>query len=229
MGKTQFSLHLSNPKNYLSFAYNLFSVMHSSEQEEIDYIKHLREDDEKGMKLIFDQFYKYMVVTACNILGDDHKARDIAQDVLFEFWKKRDRFEVNTSLKSYLRRAVVNRSISEIRSRKKVELGEIAPDGPKTVLESSIQKSLEAEDLQLIINKAIDSLPPACRRVFALSRFEDMSHKEIAAKLEISVKTIENQITKALKVIRAATNQYRIHSAWLSLLLVIEYWMDIFK
>ena len=199
--------------------------MQSAQPEEHEWLQLLRQDDEKGMQLIFDRYYKYLVVTACNVLGDDHKARDLVQDVFFEFWKKRETLELTTSLKAYLRRAVVNRSISEIRKRKRVELSDSPGEEGTIQREASALQELEAEDLQRVINRAIDTLPAGCRRVFALSRFENLSHKEIAAKLDISVKTIENQITKALKVLRVATQRYGVKAIVGGLLVWIEYFL----
>jgi RNA polymerase sigma-70 factor (ECF subfamily) len=70
--------------------------------------------------------------------------------------------------------------------------------------QSSVQENMEGQELETYINKAIDQLPEKCRMVFVLSRFEQLSYKEVAAKLGISTKTVENQISKALKHLRTA-------------------------
>jgi len=176
--------------------------------EEKDWLELLRKDDERGMQLIFERYYKYLVVTAYNIQDDDNRAKDIAQDVLFEFWKKRESLEITTSLKAYLRRAVLNKSIDEIRSRKRLVFDDKIMEQQMDTAEATTNVSLEQQDLKHLITSAIESLPERCKLVFRLSRFEDMSHKEIAAQLNISTKTIENQITKALKQIRAQLAQY---------------------
>ena len=69
-------------------------------------------------------------------------------------------------------------------------------------------EKLEAAELQSVIDQAVDQLPERCRLVFVLSRFEQMSHKEIANQLDISPKTVENQITKALKILRETLGPY---------------------
>lgn len=167
----------------------------------------LRDDDEKGLRLIFDQYHKYLVVTAYNVLKDDARAKDLVQDVLFDLWKKRDELKLVGSLKSYLRRAVVNRCIDDLRSKKRLGQTEEITDFNQPSELASAQEKLEGADLQTVINQAIDSLPERCRAVFALSRFEELSHKEISEKLGISTKTIENQMTKALKILRAAVER----------------------
>jgi len=106
-------------------------------------------------------------------------------------------------MKPYLRRSVYNKSIDEIRRKSRqggwtAEINDI--DHPKEP--SSVVEDLEATELQVKINEVIASLPDRCRTIFCLSRLENLSHKEIASQLDISTKTIENQITKALKIMR---------------------------
>ena len=124
-----------------------------------------------------------------------------------KFWRKREKIVITTSLKAYLRRAAVNKTLNYIRDQK------VKPDGEDRLppLESksvSINQQLEAAELKILIDRSIDQLPKRCRLVFVLSRFEDMSYQEIADKLDISIKTVENQISKALKYLRASLGPY---------------------
>jgi RNA polymerase sigma-70 factor (ECF subfamily) len=136
-----------------------------------------------------------------NITGDDHLARDLAQDVFFEIWKKRETIQITSSLKSYLRRAVVNRSLNAIKAKRlDYNAPEKLPEKPHSY--ENAQEILEAQDLENLIHQTIDSLPEKCRMVFVLCRIEGFSHKEVSGKLGISPKTIENQMTKALKILR---------------------------
>jgi len=169
----------------------------------------LKKDDDAGLKSIFDRYYKYLVVTAFKVLNDDTQARDIVQDVFFDFWKKRHQLDINISLKAYLRRAVVNRCIDYLRSKKRIGISAEITEYNQPTDSFSIQHTLETNDLQAALQAAIDSMPERCREVFSLSRFEDLSHKQIAEKLNISTKTIENQMTKALKILRIALEKYR--------------------
>lgn len=189
--------------------------MEFDKTEDKDWLEKLQQDDEKGLQLIFDRYYKYLVVTAFKVLNDDHQARDIVQDVFFSFWKKRTELDINISLKAYLRRAVVNRCIDFLRSKKRKGTDVEISDSNQPTDQFSIQDTLEVNDLQTALQAGIDGLPERCRQVFSLSRFEDMSHKEIAAKLDISVKTIENQMTKALKILRNVLQNYQAIIAWL--------------
>lgn len=184
------------------------SEMLSTSEEEKEWLHLLLTNDEKALELIFERYYKYLVVTAFNVVNDSHKARDLVQDVFFNFWKKREALNIQTSLKSYLRKAVINRALDEIKKQKRMIWDEEVVEYNQPVQKEEAINNLAAEDLQQVINYAIDQLPEKCRLVFSLSRFEEMSHKEIAAHLSISVKTIENQITKALKVIRSAVEKH---------------------
>ena len=122
--------------------------------------------------------------------------------------EKRASLNVKGELKPYLRRAVVNRAIDVWRSKKSSGTWEEVSEITQASGEASVQQQLEGAELQQAINVAIDSLPERCRQVFALSRFENLSHKEISQQLDISVKTIENQMTKALRIIRVALAEH---------------------
>ncbi len=169
----------------------------------------LQQDDERAMERIFDTYYSYLVTTAYHVLMDEHQAKDLVQDVLFHFWTKRDTLTIESGLKSYLRRSVVNRSIDQIRRKKRFGVAEEITDYNQASNEVSTQEMMETADLQSAIMVAVDSLPERCKLIFSLSRFENMSHQQIADQLDISKKTIENQMTKALKTIRKAIQQYK--------------------
>lgn len=180
----------------------------SVNEEDQQLLTLLLNDDEKGMEFIFDRYYKYLVVVAYKMLNDDHKARDFVQDVLFRVWEKRRNLNIEISLKAYLRRAVVNRVLDDMRKRKRHVWSEELVETSQVAEKLTALDHLEANDLQQVINKAVASLPERCRQVFSLSRFENMSHKEIAEELSISVKTIESQMTKALKILRKTVEKY---------------------
>ncbi|MEN0002489.1 MAG: RNA polymerase sigma-70 factor [Bacteroidota bacterium] len=174
---------------------------------EKDWLHLLSTDSEKAMDQLFKSYYAYVCKAVFKIIPDTRTAEDIAQEVFMEIWRKRDRFQIATSLKAYLRRAAVNRSLNYIRDNKIVIAAtevalQLQAQGPKA------QENLETHELQQLIDQSIDQLPERCRLVFVLSRFEQMTYKEIAEQLGISVKTVENQISKALQLLRAALGPY---------------------
>lgn len=174
---------------------------------DINILSKLREQPEIALKILYDEYYNYICSVVYKMVGDGTLAEDLAQEVFVEIWKRRDSLDVNLSLRGYLRRIAVNKTLNYIRSQKmNFEEEDAVLQVPSS--ENSTQKVLEANDLEKVINDSIDSLPDKCRVVFGLSRFEELSYKEISIELGISIKTVENQISKALKLVRKAVIEY---------------------
>ncbi len=175
----------------------------------------LREDSERAIELLFQQHYAYLCRSAFRLLPDRHLAEDLVQEVFYELWKRRERLHVSTSLKAYLRRATVNKTLNYLRDHRKAYF-EPEDDQVLSTDQPGALRRLEAAELQELIDRTIDQLPDRCRIVFVLSRFEDMTYQEIADELDISVKTVENQISKALRTLRKALEPYLLHGllAW---------------
>ncbi len=162
--------------------------------------------DQGAFRLLFDRFYPYLLVTVVNVTGDRTIAKDAAQEVFYELWKKREQLQIRSDLKSYLRRAVLNRAFTYVKSRSRFSGEEAIPE--KNNPASSVQEELEGADLQRIVDRTIEAMPERCRMVFTLCRLEGMSHKEIAAQMGISTKTVEHQMTKALRLLKTAVMPY---------------------
>lgn len=179
-----------------------------SEEQEKLLLEKLKSGDHTAFREIFDAYYKYLTVTAYRYVNDGEKAKDLAHDAFVEIWNKRAETNIH-NLKSYLRQIVVNKSLNYIKREKRIDFSEPA-NLPETPVKAVAQDDIEANDTKEIIQKSIDNLPNKCRIVFVMSRFEEKSHKEISSELGISTKTIENQITRALKAIRAALKQHSL-------------------
>lgn len=179
----------------------------STSDKEAILLQQMREGDQGALKEIFNSYFNYLCTTAYKYIADEHLAKDLTQEVFFELWKRRTTLNIQMSLKFYLRRAVINKSLNHIKAQR---LQFEAPDEHLQVPDKEVskQKDLEAEDLKLVIDQTIDQLPDRCRVIFAMSRYEGLSHKEIASKLDISTKTIENQISKALKILKEKIKPY---------------------
>ena len=165
------------------------------------------EDSSAGIELIFRQYYEQLCATANRITKDINLAEDIVQEVLFELYKKADQLNIE-SLIGYLKRSVYNRSLNKIKHHR----GFVDTDDISYELganESNSQEQMEYTELETYLHKVIDALPEKCRLVFVLNRFEHLSYKEVAAKLDISVKTVENQMSKALKILRNEMVNYK--------------------
>lgn len=178
-----------------------------SEYSDQELIKLLHSNSDSAIDLIFRAYYKELCQMLYRIIPDKNLIEDLAQDVFFELWRKREKLHIQSSLRAYLKRAARNKALNYIRDqRMKFEDEENHPQ--TSTLVNSLQE-LEQKDLQSIINNTIDGLPERCRVIFTLSRYEEMTYQEIATELNISPKTVEHQISKALKILREAVALYQ--------------------
>ncbi len=149
---------------------------------------------------LFNNHYTELCRKAYRIVNNKDLSEDLVQDVFFKLWEKRNQIVINTSLKAYLNRMVFNESISFLRKNK--DLLEFSDEIEQKEINEVSAGSLEQKELQVILNSAINTLSPRCKTIFLLSRIEELTYKQIAEQLEISVKTVENQMGKALKTLR---------------------------
>ena len=177
------------------------------EQKELDIVKGLNNSDERVIRLLFDEYYEYLCKSIYRVVPDASVAEDIVQEVFMELWKKRESIQITTSVKAYLRRSALNRALNYLRKNKvRFEEEDQIPDMGSQ--DAGGQTNLEVMELKDRIHAIIDELPERCRMIFGMSRFEEMSYKEIAEALDISVKTVENQMGKALKFLRKELKNY---------------------
>jgi RNA polymerase sigma-70 factor (ECF subfamily) len=151
---------------------------------------------------LFKEHHKSLCDLAYNLVKDKDAAKDIVQDVYFKFWKNQEKIEITDQIKGYLFRATAHTCYNYLRSLKRM----IRLDHQSPLMGSLQSKSgvedIGFRDLELRVQQAIERLPPRCKVIFQLSRQEDMSHKQIAEALNLSVKTIENQMSIALAKLR---------------------------
>ena len=174
----------------------------------------LRFGNEGALRQIFDRHYPLLLSDIFRLIPDESTCQDLAQELFVDLWNKRETLDIHTSLRAYLRRAAVNKSLNYIKANRRFQFDQEddlihLPD----TAEADLRQREKQDTLEMALHAAIDALPEKCRMVFNLSRFEQHSHRQIAEKLGISVKTIENQITKAMKMLREAlTNHSELSS-----------------
>ncbi len=169
-------------------------------------IARLKSKDKAFFEQIFREHYEGLVAFATRYVQATAIAEDVVQEVFYKIWNRADTLNINTSLKSYLFGAVRNACLNYLKHQKVEQAWRAAELAKDQFLRQD--DALELDELKTQIDQAIDSLPERCRAVFLLSRYEDKSYKEIAAQLDISVKTVENQMGKALKQLREALGPY---------------------
>ena len=173
---------------------------------EPDCLAALRGGDEQALRTLFDRYYPALVGELVRLVPDVETAKDLAQEVFVELWRRREQLEIHTSVGAYLRRAAVNRALNYIKAQRRYRFDgdERLPELADAPASETHEAGQARESLESALHRAIEALPERCRLVFNLSRFGELSHREIAEQLDISVKTIENQITKAMKLLREA-------------------------
>ena len=173
------------------------------------WLKQLSEGDSKAYETIFKAYYRFAYASALRITKDANTANDACQEVFLELWKNRSKINLNTSLKAYLSRGAVNRSLNIIKSRNRHAGQDLDNVLEPTAKSSTPEQITEYKELKNYIEAGIHQLPERCRLVFVMSRYEGKTYKQIAAALEISVKTVENQMLKALRTLRAVVKEYK--------------------
>jgi RNA polymerase sigma-70 factor, ECF subfamily len=170
-------------------------------------ISRLKADDESVLQEIFQANYLKICTSINRMIKDHAVVEDLAQEVFVRFWQKRHQIEINSSVEAYLRRMAVNEALAYLRS-KKVFHEEIDEHAHQLKGSGETDSKVMHHEMEQNIREAIDELPPKCKEVFQLSRFEEMSYQEIADQMGISIKTVENQMGKALKMLRSSLSQY---------------------
>lgn len=165
-----------------------------------------------GDKLIFEQVYREYYSPLCyycvKYVENFEDAEGIVQDLFVKLWDMHQDLVINSSLNAYLYRAVQNYALNFL-SRKKTKDKYIAVNtNLSNITHDSGLVKMEEEELRILLKHAILKLPEKRRRIFELSRFDGYKYSKIASELSISVKTVEAQMTKALKYLRIILKDY---------------------
>ncbi|QGY46216.1 RNA polymerase sigma-70 factor [Maribellus comscasis] len=177
--------------------------------EELFIFNRMAQGDKDAFRFFFEKYYAELCTMINFYIQNPEISEEIAQDIYVHFWEKRKNIEISTSVKSYLLKASKNKGLNYLRNeRTKLniheKLGKVAENNFDEISEDSI----DAGWLQDVITRSIDSLPPKCREIFIMAKEKELSYKEIAEQLGISVKTVENQMGKALKNLREILRPY---------------------
>ncbi|MEA3444853.1 MAG: RNA polymerase sigma-70 factor [Bacteroidota bacterium] len=149
---------------------------------------------------VFREYYPGLINFSLSIIGDHDSSKEVVQLVFVNLWDNREKIDMNKSLKSYLFTSVRNRCLNFLRDKKKYNsyILDIEIAGNEVFIDDEDDMS----DLKKKIEDALQKLPEKCREIFILSKINGLKYREIADDLNISIKTVENQISKALRILR---------------------------
>ena len=165
----------------------------------------IRNSNQGVFELVFNYYYSGLVVYADQIIKNMAVSEDIVQSVFMKLWETREAIEIR-SFRSYFIQCVKNRCIDHLRSQQtKQRLDNRIPDADNLVMDEDLWTKNELSEL---LENSIEDLPPRCREIFKMSRYENLKIAEIADQLNISKRTVETQISKALKVLRVKLADY---------------------
>jgi RNA polymerase sigma-70 factor (family 1) len=163
----------------------------------------------RQFQTVFNTYYNSLCNYAFTFVKNEDTSEDIVQEIFIKIWEGRRELLLEEGVRYYLFTAVRNNCITWLRQKKNTGTVEWNED---LLNEPVPEKEMGGfEDYELLLQKAIDRLPPKCREAFLLSRFSNMTYKQIGASLGISVKTVENQLGKALKILRAFLKEKGIY------------------
>lgn len=166
---------------------------------------------------MYKTHYKMLRNASENIIGDADAAHDVVQDVFIKLWNRKDEVGAILNKKAYLFKAVINASITFLENNKnKTMMGDLKVEfgGEHT------DASMMAKELESKIQVALNALPPKCKAIFVLSRFEGLKNKEISEYLGLSIKTVENQMGIALKRMKEDLKPYLTREFFVPLLVL---------
>lgn len=160
------------------------------------------------IETLFREHYQGLCRYAYSILKNQEEAEEVVQQLFVKLWEKRHDLEIWKDVKSYLYRSTYNASLNELKRKKRHTMYVTANQENGFQSDSDTSSKIMSSELEMHIEKAIQTLPTKCAEVFRMSRFNEFSYKEIAEKLDISIKTVENHIGKALKLMREELEEY---------------------
>jgi RNA polymerase sigma-70 factor (ECF subfamily) len=181
---------------------------HLSTISDAELIARLKSRDKAAFDVVYQRYWLKLYRVASHIVEDNAVAEDITQDAFVSFWEKASLQEIR-NIEAYLYQMVKYRCFMHLRSGliSRKHLDRFASVLSNTV---NIDFEFEARELEEVVEQAIASLPEKCREVYQLSRVEQLPNKKIAEKLHISPKTVENQITKALRHLRLSLDKLAV-------------------
>lgn len=184
--------------------------MSKVDQERIEAIK---QGNIKEFEQFFREYYQPLLAYANRFFDRQADAEEIVQDLFFKLWENRARLEITSSLSSYLFRSIRNNCLQALKYQKnKTKYQSYIKHQPKDSHGNEPLESLEFIELNEKVNRLLSDLPERCQEIFRLNRFQGLKYREIAVELSISIKTVEANMSKALRHFRTNLEEYSVKS-----------------
>jgi RNA polymerase sigma-70 factor (ECF subfamily) len=177
--------------------------------DERDLIAGLKEGNREAFSLLFRAYYKDLVLFGGNLLpGDRDTCEDVVQSVFMKLWSDHRTIVIETSLKSYLLKAVRNACLDELRHRDVVHEHELYVQATRLADEMDTENYILYSDLQRHLQVALKKIPQPCREAFEMNRFDGLKYREIAERLQLSERTVEVRIAKAIDLLKKHMKEF---------------------
>lgn len=178
--------------------------------DEHSLLSQLKQGNKGAFSLLFSAYYKDLVLFGGNYLPDKSACEDIVQSVFLKLWRDRKTLPVESSIKSYLLKSVRNGCLDEIRHKQIVLEHESFVSGNNSLHDMDTEDYILYSDLQRHLEEALVQLPGTYREAFELNRFDGLKYREIAEKLNVSERTVEVRISKAIEMLRKYLQDFLI-------------------
>lgn len=173
------------------------------------FIEKLKNGDDIAYKILYEKYYQWLCNYVFKLCENKKLSEDIVQDMLMKFYVKRRKINIKTSLKNYLFTSCHNQFLQHLR-KNKIKFDDLDAIKWEVIATSVNPQENPEEDKLMQLHQLIDELPPRCKEIFLKSKLEQIKYKDIAAELDISIKTVENQMSKALKHLRKHANLFTL-------------------
>ncbi|TRX58696.1 RNA polymerase sigma-70 factor [Fulvivirga sp. M361] len=177
--------------------------------QQVKLYKQVKANDRKALEILFEQYYSSLCNFAMLIVKKEELAEEVVSDIFFILWRDRHHLEINHSVKAYLFRSVRNHALKAV-GEKSVIFEEIEDESARMVIDRTPESDYLYQELSNTYKQAYNTLPGKCKQIFKLHKIDGLKYQEVSDVLNISIKTVENHMLKALKAIRRAVVNYQV-------------------
>jgi len=180
---------------------------------DVDLLKKIVQKDKNAFETIYKAYFRKLYTLSFRYLRDEAIAEELANDVFMMLWENADRLAINQSLGAYLSRSVINLSLNQLKKNQRLldRNNDYIKDLDLADNEDQADLAALYESKLLMIESILQSLPPQCRKIVLMSKYDKMKQQEIADQLGISIKTVKNHLTIAYDKIRVALAKQRTY------------------